>query len=431
MQLGLSEAPIGFAPFERRLNANDAAPLAVALSGGGNSLALMLMAKRWADRAGRRLIAFTVDHGLQAHGAAWADWAADRARRLGVAHRSLRWDGEKPSGGLPAAARGARHRLLAEAARAAGARVILLGHTADDRMEAEMMRAAGSTVPTAREWSPSPVWPEGRGLFLLRPLLAARRADLRAWLAAAGEPWIDDPANDDPRFARTLARRRLASSVVSAGATDLGRASCCVPADMAFGSGGEFTLPRGAFAGLDPVDAGQRLSALCLCASGRSRPPRAEALARLAQRLAASGDFTAVLAGARIEARAGHLLICREAGEFRRAGLGEACLPAGESVFDGRFLLTTADPGWTVQPLRGRAKRLALTERSRLADLPAAVRGGLPVVAGPRQAPTCPVLAQDGPIRAVSLGRGRLLAALGAIQNEASIERVAKLRRGA
>src|ERR1700722_7155703 len=81
-----------------------------------------------------------------------------------------------------------------------GAPVILLAHTADDLMEAEIMRRMGASAPSPRQWSPSPAWPQGRGVFLLRPLLGHRRADLRALLHGLGETWIDDPANDDPHY---------------------------------------------------------------------------------------------------------------------------------------------------------------------------------------------------------------------------------------
>src|SRR5690606_21939616 len=132
---------------------------------------------------GRRLLALTVDHRLHPDSGTWAAFAGAAARRLGADWRALVWDGPRPAVGLPATARQARHRLLAEAARAAGARVILLAHTADDRAEAAWMRAAGLRVGDPVPWSPSPVWPEGRGLMLLRPLLNARRAELRTWLA--------------------------------------------------------------------------------------------------------------------------------------------------------------------------------------------------------------------------------------------------------
>ncbi len=422
MQLTLAP-PFDFAPFARRLAVGTAAPLAVGFSGGGDSLALLLATKAWADGAGRPLIALTVDHGLQPAGARWAVWAAERCSRLGVAHETLRWEAEKPTAGLPAAARAARHALLAAAARRLGAQVLALGHTADDILEARQMRASGSSVPSPREWSPSPAWPQGRGVFLLRPLLAARRADLRAWLAAQGETWIDDPANDDPRFARAAARRRLAEtcSVISPQG-----AAICDLTDIGSDAGGAFHVFRDALAGAPAAMARRRLSALCLCASGGVRPPRGEALDRLAARLAQGGDFTASLAGARIEARGVRLLICREAGEFSRSGPSISPLPLGESVFDGRFLVETGSPGWSIGPLKGLARRLPGDEQAQLAEFPAAVRPTLPVVTAPGRAPSCPVLAQGGPVRAQTLVGERLAAALGGVLNEAAMRRVAK-----
>ena len=185
-------------------------PIAVAVSGGGDSLAALLAAKAWADRHGRRVLALTVDHGLQPQSAAWTRFAAgETAARLGADFRALTWDGPKPCAGLPAAARRARHRLIAEAARRAGARVVVFGHTADDILEAELMKAEGARLGGLREWAPSPVWPQGRGVFLLRPLLELRRAAIRDVLLQAGETWIDDPANEDPRSTRARARLRL------------------------------------------------------------------------------------------------------------------------------------------------------------------------------------------------------------------------------
>ena len=156
---------------DRRLRPESRRPVAVAFSGGGDSLALLLAAAEWSGAAGRDLLVLTVDHQLQPDSAAWTRACATTAARLGVTFRALSWTGEKPATGLAAAARTARHGLLADAARAAGARVVLMGHTADDILEARLMRARGSTTPEPREWSPSPAWPEGRGVFLLRPLL--------------------------------------------------------------------------------------------------------------------------------------------------------------------------------------------------------------------------------------------------------------------
>ncbi len=424
MQLATPRSPIDFTPFDLRLNAPDGGPVAVAVSGGGDSLGLMLAAKAWADRAGRPLLALTVDHALQAAGADWARFVGDRARRLGIAHRTLVWRGDKPVSGVPAAARAARHALLADAARAAGARVILMGHTADDADEAAAMRAAGARVPTPRAWSPSPAWPEGRGVFLLRPLLPVRRAALRAWLAALGETWIEDPANDDPGFLRARIRRRLAAGVEPGQAPAEGPSAACVALDLVkTGPAGDLEVPR---AMLSPPGARRLVAALCVCAGGGSRVPRGAALDRLLARLRSNETFTAVLAGARVAAQPEWVRFCREPGELRRRDLGHAPLQPGENVFDGRFVLAIDAPGWSVRPLRGLAARLPAAERRRLADLPAEARGALPLAIRPDQAPTCPVLAQDGPIRVSCLTRTRLFAALGAIPDEASIWRVAK-----
>src|SRR5690606_20652641 len=275
------------AVLDARLEREAEHPLAVALSGGGDSMALLRLAADWARRRGRRLLALTVDHRLNPDSPRWNDAAERAARAVGADWRRLDWSGPKPAAGLPAAARRARHALLAEAARAAGARVVLLAHTADDVAEAELMRAAGSSLGRLRPWSPSPAWPEGRGLMLLRPLLAARRGELRTWLSATGADWIEDPANDDPRFARARARRALAGA-----APDL------PPPD------GE----EGPTAGILSVDAdlvvlardasARALAAALVCAGGGDRPPRGDRLAALAARLASGEDFAAVLAGA-------------------------------------------------------------------------------------------------------------------------------------
>ena len=203
------------AALSRRLDPNSQAPIAVGFSGGGDSLALLLVARAWAAAAGRPVLALTVDHGLQAESRSWTSRAERTALALGADFAALPWLAPKPSGGLPAAARHARHTLLAEAARRAGARVILLGHTADDVLEAQLMRQGGANVGAPAEWSPSPVWPQGRGVFLLRPLLGVRRAELRAMLAPTGLDWIEDPANDDPRSARASLTTALGAQSVA------------------------------------------------------------------------------------------------------------------------------------------------------------------------------------------------------------------------
>jgi tRNA(Ile)-lysidine synthase len=294
------------AALDRRLDPESAAPLAVAVSGGGDSIALMHLAADWAAGAARPLRVLTVDHGLNRESGAWAQGVVDAAARLALSAEVLRWTGPKPAAGLPAAARAARHARLAEAARAAGARVILMGHTADDLVESAAMRAGGASVGDPREWGPSPAWPEGRGVFLLRPLLALSRRSLREHLRGLGEAWTEDPANADLRFARARARAG-AVGALDGGAGGMTPAPPPLLAEET--PWGGLSWPAG-----ERLE-GRALSAAVLCASGGTEPPRGVGLARLALRLERGEGAT--LAGARIAPAAGSILFGRDPG--RRA----------------------------------------------------------------------------------------------------------------
>jgi tRNA(Ile)-lysidine synthase len=392
---------------DRRLLAGSPRPVAVALSGGGDSLALLLLTRAWAKRASRKLLVLTVDHALQPESGAWTEACSATAARLGLPFQALAWTGAKPSTGLSAAARQARHRLLAQAARRAGARVILMGHTADDILEARLMRARGSTTPDPREWSPSPAWPEGRGVFLLRPLLGLRRAAIRDWLAGQGETWIDDPANASPTSARANARRDIVLGAPGPApdrdeAPARGLALACQ-----MDGHGILTIGRQALLA-EPSDTVVRfLSAACLCAAGTDRPPARARVVRLAERLRGRQAFAATLAGARIEADDGQIRILREAGEAARGGLRPLTLAAGETgVWDGRFEIT-ADRPMQIVSSAGLRSQLSPADQQTLMALPARARDGLPVV------PNGPKLAVARP-----LSLERLLAACGAVARE-------------
>jgi tRNA(Ile)-lysidine synthase len=406
------------AVLDRRLRAQGPAPVAVALSGGGDSVALLLAAKAWADARGRRLLALTVDHRLQPQSAEWTRACAARAERLGVGFRALAWEGPKPARGLPAAARAARHALLAEAARAAGVRALLIGHTADDVLEARAMRAAGATTPEPREWGPSPAWPEGRGLFLLRPLLGLRRAEIRAWLAALGEGWIEDPANADLRFARPRARSALAAD--GGAAVDVGEEPpLALAAALRPVAGGGFALVDRAILRRAPLEEARRLVGLaCVCAGGGARLPAAARRDRLAEALRGTDAVRATLAGARVEADAAEARILREAGEAARGGLAPRPSPVGAPVvWDGRFELTARRPGLEARALRGLAGRLPEPQRRALAAVPAAARPALPVVVDAAGAVDCPLLGGDA-AEARELAWDRLRAAAGLVTRE-------------
>ncbi|HLZ85384.1 MAG TPA: tRNA lysidine(34) synthetase TilS [Caulobacteraceae bacterium] len=406
----------------------DPAPIAVAFSGGGDSLALLLAADTWAKAHGRRLLALTVDHGLRPESVAWTRVCQERARALGVDHRALAWTGDKPVAGVPAAARDARHRLLAEAAREAGAAVILMGHTADDCAEAAVMRRTGSTTPSPRRWSPSPVWPQGRGIFLLRPFLGVRRAALRAALTALGESWIDDPGNIDPGSARARARAQIAGGPLdeaptAARARPPGRPGGLGDAEV--GPAGNLFLPVRRLA--DPHDGANLLGAALLCAAGSERTPRRKRLQRLVARLTAGERFAATLAGARVESDGTRAHIVRDAGDVRRPAMEEIMLREGRTiVWDGRFEVAARSAGLRLGPLCGRAGRLTPRLREAIAQIPPSARRALPLAARADGVLSLPTLRPDPAVDVRPLAPARLAAARGAILDEGTLRRMAK-----
>ncbi|HEY4031251.1 MAG TPA: tRNA lysidine(34) synthetase TilS [Caulobacteraceae bacterium] len=425
----MSEAlPAALGVLGRRLDPMSHAPVAVAFSGGGDSLALLLAARAFAERCGRPLVALHVDHRLQPASAAWADGAERAAERLGARFERLSWIGDKPEAGVPAAAREARHRLVADAARALGAPVVLVGHTLDDQLENVLMRGSGVRMGVLGEWSPSPVWPQGRGLFLCRPLLNLRRADLRRWLADEGLTWLDDPANEDLRHPRARARRALAEGCEPP-TPDAGRPQDWAGLWRAEAWGG-VVIDRQRLTRADAGQALRLLQATAVCVSGAerlSRPGRAEGLLA---RLAAGRAFVASLGGARIEAGPDHVALEREAGEAARGGLAPLTLRAGApTVWDGRFEMVAQQPGLGVEALRGQGARLEPCDRAALSGVPAAARPSLPLWrnldddgASPRLALAIPRahLEYNG-VRCRALGGERLAAAAGVVTREAEI----------
>ena len=190
----------------------DSPALVLAVSGGPDSTALMVLAARWAEalRKTRKraptLIAVTVDHGLRAEAAREAAAAKRLARSLGIEHRTLRWTGRKPKSGLQEAAREARYRLLSQAARKAHAPYILTAHTLDDQAETVLIRLTRGSGLTGLAAMQRVTPLDSGGLSLIRPLLDIPKARLIATLKAAKISFAEDPSNRDPRFTRVRMR---------------------------------------------------------------------------------------------------------------------------------------------------------------------------------------------------------------------------------
>jgi tRNA(Ile)-lysidine synthase len=184
--------------------------LVLAVSGGPDSTALMVLAARWrkALKAPPKLIAVTVDHGLRKEAKREAAAVAKLARKLAIAHRTVRWTGRKPPTGLQQAARTARYRLLAEVARKERAAPILTAHTLDDQAETVLIRMArGSGLRGLAAMQRVSRLDRGEpALQLVRPLLDIAKTRLIATCKATKIPYAEDSSNRDPRFTRARLR---------------------------------------------------------------------------------------------------------------------------------------------------------------------------------------------------------------------------------
>lgn len=350
----------GFAALMAPLGPFETAPrIAVAVSGGADSLALALLMVEWARGRGGDAVALTVDHRLRPGSTAEARqvhrWFAAR----GITHHILTWDGERPGADLQAAARAARYRLLADWCGRRGVLHLALAHHRDDQAETLLLRLArGSGLDGLAAMAPIH---DGGGFAangprLLRPLLGLPKAMLEACLRAAGQGWVEDPSNASDAFAR-VRLRRLAPALAAEGLTParlaataarLARARAALD-DMvaalavealALYPAGHAVLALAPWRAAAP-EAGLRcLARALMTVGGGAYTPRLERLERLHDWLSEPGTGAPrggrTLAGCRIERRAESALICREA-----AAAAET-LPAvaGATLrWDGRFLI--------------------------------------------------------------------------------------------
>lgn len=348
-------------------------PIVVALSGGGDSTALLhLLVERF---SAERLVAGIVDHGLRRGSADDAARAAQMAEALGVrAHITpLTW--EEGANRSQHFARQHRYAALAALANTVGARVIATGHNRDDQAETVLMRAARWSawynLICMRPMTPLPLWPEGRGLWLARPLLGARRETLREYLRQRGAAWIEDPSNSSIHYERVLTRTRLAEqeaagfdtmrlaaiaerlAPVAAKIDDA--ASALIDKAVSFDDG-RIIIELGAWDGADTVR--QRAFQALLTAAGAGAYPPHAARARVLEvimRGSARRPFTGeTFAGAMVKKRGDTIVISRDRGAVYGRADGARALPrlplerGVETVWDHRVALTIPEPGWSV-----------------------------------------------------------------------------------
>jgi tRNA(Ile)-lysidine synthase len=281
--------------------------IGLAVSGGSDSTALLLLTADWAKERNRSVIAATVDHGLRPEAKDEALQAGRLCGKFGVPHTLLTWNRPpRPGPVAQAQARQARHGLLAGWARQTGAPVIALGHTRDDRFETFLMRARQGSgwhgLAGPLPLAPAPVWPEGRGVRLARPLLAFGREELRDHLRGHRVEWIEDPSNTADRFERVRMRTMAAQLDTTAREKALRvmdglariRAAVAAEARAALpvvdAKNDEWVLAAGTLAGLGAQARLRLAEALVMAAGGAEKPPRREALGRLVSRIGLAGS---------------------------------------------------------------------------------------------------------------------------------------------
>lgn len=344
-------------------------PVLIALSGGGDSVALIHLLA--AELGAARLRAVVVDHALREGSAEDARRAQGFAAPLGVSAEILTLSWAEGENRAQQAAREGRYRAICGYARAQGLNTIAAAHTADDQAETVMMRAAaGSTWRGLAGIAPfafAPLWPEGRGIALARPLLGARRGDLRAYLRAQRADWIEDPANENPkhervrvrqilralpgfdpmRLVRVAARLRARSDALDAAAFELLSRAATVGYVSAIRHA-DWAAPR---------EVRRRaLQVLMAAVSGASREPPWSEMETLERRVTRHGHRGSTHSGVDFTPGTHGIVLLRELGAVlgRRDGappLAPLRLASNEeAVWDGRLAVTAPDSGWCVVP---------------------------------------------------------------------------------
>ena len=381
-----------FEPFE------PAPRIAVAVSGGADSLALALLLEGWVSARDGGIVALVVDHGLRAGSAAEARRVASRLEALGVENHVLTWRGTKPRSGRQAAARAARYDLLCAWCRRHGVLHLATGHHQDDQGETLLLRLGRGSgldglagMPSVREMA---------DLRLLRPLLSVPKARLEAALRARDMSWVEDPTNRDPAYARSRLRRLrpeldalgLTAPRLAAAAGHLGRGRAALERSVAALLARAVALDPAGYAWLEPAvlrpadaEIGERaLARVLMVVGGGSYAPRLERLRRLYDRLVEGLGRGATLGGCRILPRRGRLLIVREAA----AALAVPVRPGERLRWDARFdVVVGSAAGGAAGPQRlaplgeaGWAEVSGAPGGARAGAVPAAAGVGLPAL---------------------------------------------------
>ncbi len=377
-------APLGLGPGAR---------IAVAVSGGADSMALARLLADWARTAGADLAAVTVDHRLRAEAAAEARQVAAWLQPHGIPHATLAWeDGAlEPAARSPQkAARDARYALMAAWCAGQNRSHLFLAHHADDQVETFLIRLTrGSGINGLAAMAPLTRLRAAAGdVLLARPLLGFTKADLTDVCKALGQPWLEDPSNSNRasariRFrqaARLLEEEGFSRSRLLETVTHMQRARAALDqaaqqllrTATAWDQYGAVRLGLRAWAAAPDEIALRALSSLLTAAGGQVYGPRFESLTRIAAQMRKGPWRDSTLHGCLIVRDADCILIHREAAAIDHA------VPAGPGtpvMWDGRFRVTLP------AALSGGPFRIAAwIGADGLPDVPARLRATLPAV---------------------------------------------------
>ncbi len=377
--------------------------VAVAVSGGSDSTAALLLLYEHLREIGAptRIIALTVDHALRPDSRREALQVEQFCGRLGLTHRILTWSGDKPETGRLAAAREARHDLLAAAAREAGADIVVTGHTLDDQIETvAMRRARGSGIGLA---GMAPVTLFEGGTWIARPLLTTRREALRTFLRDRGIGWIEDPTNTDLRYERprirasvhvqaTIDDRGAPKAIAAAGEERsqlCGAAATLVAKHACRPMPGLIRLAPGFLEEGDPASRVHALRSLLAVAGGTTHLPDEDRTIQLLEQLA-RGPCRATLSRALVASRRDGVWMCRET-----RGLPAPMLAVEGMVWDGRFRVRHASGSGEVGIQASRAPETSLEANGSGAprDFARAAAAAIPWLAGNPGVAVTPVAA--------------------------------------
>ena len=357
--------------------------IALAVSGGSDSMALLRLAEQWSKKS-VRISVLTVDHGLRIEAAAEARQVAEWCAILSLNHHILHWEGLKPRTGLPAKARVARYDLMSNWCSVNGVSYLLTAHTLDDQAETVLMRQARTDTAEslAGIWETA-VW---GGVKLHRPLLGQSREELRSYLKNLGQTWIDDPSNDDVKFERVRVRQALAQEskpdqrkMELAEIADRARREArALAAATELWINGQLTsypegfgiIPKAGFCELDPGLQRRVLQQLIQIYGAGNRVEPGE-LDHLSKWIMGQGLSRRTLGGAVLACRQASVLIGRE--WARISPLPTYVPDSGEVLWDGRFLVQ-ALPKTQVVPVG------SLPGVARREDIPGFVQQSLPAV---------------------------------------------------